>query len=57
MQHFCTNSEGATGGSLRKKVFLEISRNSQGNKCARDLVNKVVGKTSFLQNTSGRMFY
>ena len=38
-------------------VFLEISQNSQENKCARDLVNKVVGKTSFLQNTSGRMFY
>ena len=57
MQHFCTNSEGATGSSLRKMVFLEISQNSQENKCARDLVNKVVGKTSFLQNTSRRMFY
>ena len=55
MQHFFSNSEAATGGSLRKKVFLEISQNSQENTCARDLFNKAVGKTSFLKNTSGRM--
>ena len=55
MQHFFSNSEAATGGSQRKKVFLEISQNSQENTCARDLFNKAVGKTSFLQNTSGRM--
>ena len=54
-QHFFTNSEAATGGALWKKMFLEISQNSQENTCARDFFNKVVGKTPFLQNTSGRM--
>ena len=29
-------SEAATGGVLLKKVFLEISQNSQENTCARD---------------------
>ena len=28
--------EAATGGVLYKKVFLEISQNSQENTCARD---------------------
>ena len=28
-------SEAATGGVLLKKVFLDISQNSQGNTCAR----------------------
>ena len=31
-----TNTEAATGGVLLKKVFLEISQNSQENPCARD---------------------
>ena len=34
-QHFFTNSEAATGGVLQKKVFLEISQNSQQNICVR----------------------
>ena len=28
-------AEAATGGVLQEKMFLEISRNSQGNFCAR----------------------
>ena len=36
-------SEAATWGVLWKKVFLEISQNSQENTCARVLFNKVAG--------------
>ena len=35
-------SEAATGGVLLKKVFLEISQNSQENTCARVFFNKVM---------------
>ena len=34
--------EAVTGGVLQKKVFLEISQNSQENTCARG-VNRVAG--------------
>ena len=36
--------EAATGGVLLKKVFLEISQNSQENNCARDsfLIKKAI---------------
>ena len=34
-QKFCEKSEAATRGVLCKKVFLEISQNSQENTCAR----------------------
>ena len=33
--------EAATGGILQKKVFLEVSRNSQENTCPESLFNKV----------------
>ena len=35
--------EAATGGVLSKKVFLQISQNSQENTCARLSFNKVSG--------------
>ena len=64
-------SEAATGGVLLKKVFLEISQNSQENTCARVFFNKVTGQGTgvflwilgnfqehlFLQNTSGGCFW
>ena len=34
--HLALITEAATGGVLYKKVFLEISQNSQENTCARD---------------------
>ena len=39
-------TESATGGVLQEKVFLEISRNSQENTCARVFANKVAGPNS-----------
>ena len=36
-------AEAATGGVLQKKVFYEISQNSQENTCARVFLNKVAG--------------
>ena len=40
-------SEAATRGALWKKIFLEISQNSQENTCARvSFFNKVAGKAS-----------
>ena len=34
-QYFHLSLEAATGGVLLKKLFLEISKNSQENTCAR----------------------
>ena len=46
--------EAATGGILRKKVFLEISQNAQENTCGRVcFLIKLRLRTPFLQNTSG----
>ena len=44
MQYFKGSLEAANKGVLQKKVFLEISRNSQENTCAR---------VSFLEKGSG----
>ena len=51
-------SELATRGVLCKKVFLEISQNSQENTCARVsfLIKLHLLRTPLLQNTSGRLF-
>ena len=49
-------TEAATGGALWKKVFLEISQNSQENTCARvSFLIKLLAQDlkPFLQNTSG----
>ena len=35
MENTFINPEVATGGALQKKVFLEISKNSQESTCAR----------------------
>ena len=61
--------EAATRGVLRKKVFLEISQNSQENTCTKVsfLLRKILWhscfavnfvkflRKAFLQNTSGRL--
>ena len=55
------NSEAATRGVLWKKVFLEISQNSQENTCVRVSfsiklqASGEVSKEPFLQNTSGQL--
>ena len=49
--------EAATRGVLWKKVFLEISQNSQENTCGRvSFLIKLQVSDTFLQNTSGRLF-
>ena len=57
--YFRTNSEAATRRVLWEKVFLEISQNSQESTSARvSLIPLNFAKflrTSFLQNTSGRL--
>ena len=48
------SSEAATGGVLQKKVFCEISQNSQENTCARvSFLIKL--QAPFSQNTAGRL--
>ena len=49
-------TEAATRGVLCKKVFLEISQNSQENTCARvSFLVKLQAQVPFLQNTSRRL--
>ena len=51
---YITLTVAATGGVIWKKVFLEISRNSQGNTCARDsFVIKLQGLQLYLKRDSG----
>ena len=56
-------SELATRGVLCKKVFLEISQNSQENTCARvSFLNKVAplentSSTEYLRTTVSSLFY
>ena len=50
--------EAATGGVLCKKMFLEISQNSQENTCARDTFNlKRVSCTDVFGNSQEHLFY
>ena len=53
----CSYRGSRTGGVLWKKVFLEISQNSQENICARVsfLIKLQALRTLVLQNTSGRV--
>ena len=58
--HNLPSTKAATRGVLYKKVFLEISQNSQENTCARvpfliKLQAPKFLRTPFLQNTSGRL--
>ena len=57
---FCQIIEAAIGGVLLKKVFLEISQNSQEKTCARDtFLNKIAGlrpATSLKKESLAQMF-